>query len=101
MSTKWQIQCQPRKGNVIANALNRKAQHTLYAVVITQLSLLRELEDLDAQLVSHRKVNDQLSALTLQSSLMEDIRVNQDSDPKFQRIKQNLDKGIQFQQTLS
>ena len=85
----------------MADALNRKAQHTLYAVVITQLSLLRELEDLDAQLVSHRKVNDQLSALTLQSSLMEDIRVNQDSDPKFQRIKQNLDKGIQFQQTLS
>ena len=65
----------------MADALNRKVQYTLYAVVITQLNLLRELEDLDIQVVSNRKVNVQLSALTLQPSLMQEIRVNQDSDP--------------------
>ena len=43
----WQIQCQPRKRNVVADALNRKAQHTLNTVVTTQVDLLRELEDLD------------------------------------------------------
>ena len=41
----------------MADAPNRKAQHTLYAVVITQLNLLRELEVLDIQLVLNRKVN--------------------------------------------
>jgi len=43
----WQIQCQSRKRNIVAGALNRKAQHTLNTVVTTQLDLLRELEDLD------------------------------------------------------
>ena len=81
----------------MADALNRKAQHTMYAVVITQLNLLRELEVLDIQLVLNRKVNVQLPVLTLQPSLMEEIRVNQDSDPKLQRIEQNLENEIQFQ----
>jgi len=96
----WQIQCQPRKRNIVADVVNRKAQHTLNTVVTTQLNHLRELEDLDIQLVSHKKANVQLLALTLQPSLMEEIRVNQDSDPELQRIKQNLGKGIQFQWTL-
>jgi len=60
----------------VAGALNRKAQHILNTVVTTQLNLLRELEDLAIQLISHRKVNVQLLALTLQSSLMEETRVN-------------------------
>jgi len=72
----WQIQCQLRKRNIVAGALNRKAQHILNTVVTTQLNLLRELEDLAIQLISHRKANVQLLALTLQSSLMEETRVN-------------------------
>jgi len=88
-----QIQCQR---NIVADALNNKAQHTLVTVVITQLNLLRELEDLAIQLMLHKKTNVQLLALTLQPSLMEEIRVNHDSDPELERIKQNLTKGIQF-----
>ena len=84
----------------MADALNKKAQHTLVTIVITQLNILRELEDLDIQVVSYRKANVQLPVLTLHPSLMEEIRVNQDSDPELQRIKQNLEKGIQFQWTL-
>jgi len=34
-------------------ALRRKAQYSLNTTVITQLNLLRELEDLGVQLVSH------------------------------------------------
>jgi len=62
-------------------------------VVITQLSLLRELKDLGIQLVSHRQVNFQLSALTLEPFIVEEIRANQESDPELQRIQQNLEKG--------
>ena len=61
----WQTQCQPRTGNVVVDALNRKARHPLSTIVITQLNLLRELEDLGIQLESHRKVNVQLPTLTL------------------------------------
>jgi len=53
----------------VVDALNKEAQHTLVTIVITQLNLLRELEDLDIQVVSHRKANVQLPALTLQPSI--------------------------------
>ena len=95
------IQYQPRTGNIVSDAPNRKTRHLLRTIVIAQLNLLRELEDLAIQLVSHMKANVQLQALTLQPFLMEEIRVDQDSYPEFQRMKQNLEKGIQLQQTLS
>jgi len=60
------------------------AQHTLHTVVTTQLNLLRELEDLSILLMSHRTADVDLLALTLQPSVMEEIRVNQDSDPELQ-----------------
>jgi len=47
------IQYQPEKVNVVANALTRKTQHILNTVVITQLNLLRGLENVGVQLVSH------------------------------------------------
>ena len=59
----------------MADTLNRKAQHTLNVVMITQLNLLTELEVLDIQLALNRKVNVQSSALTLKPSLMEEIRI--------------------------
>jgi len=37
----------------MADAPSSKAQHSLNTVMITQLNLLRELEDLSVQLVSH------------------------------------------------
>jgi len=75
-----QIQYHPGKANVVADALSKKAQHSSNTVVITQLNLLRELEDFRIQLVSHGQTNAQLSGLTIQSSLVEEIRLNQESD---------------------
>ena len=60
--------------------------------MITQLSLLKELEDLRFQLVSHGLAHVQLSALTLQPSIVGEIQVNEESDLELQRIKQNLEK---------
>ena len=72
----FQIQYHPEKVNVVVDVLSRTAQHSSNTVVITQLSLLREFEDLGIQLVSHGEENVQLSALTLQSSILEEIWVN-------------------------
>jgi len=88
-----QIQYHPGKANVVADALSRKMQHSSKTVVITQLNLLKELEDFRIQLVPHGKTNAQLSALAIQSSLVEEIRPNQESDPELQRIKQNFETG--------
>ena len=60
-----QIQYHPGKANVVADAPSRKAQHSSNTVVITQLNLLRELEEFGIQLVSHGQTNAQLSALTI------------------------------------
>jgi len=87
------IQYHPGKANIVVDALSKKAQYSSSTVMITQLSLLREFEDLGIQLVSHRQADVQLSTLILQPSIVEEIRVNQESDPELQRIKQNLDKG--------
>jgi len=62
-------------------------------VVITQLNFLRELKDSHIRLMSHWKANVQLLALILQPSVIEEPRVNQDSDPALQRMKQNLKKA--------
>ena len=83
----FQIQYHPEKVNVVVDVLSRTAQHSSNTVVITQLSLLRELEDLGIQIVSHGQINVQLSVLTVQPSIAKEIRVNQGSDPELQRIK--------------
>jgi len=49
----------------MADALCRKEEYNLNTVVITQLSLLRELENLGVQLVSHGQARVQMSALAL------------------------------------
>jgi len=59
-----QIQYHPEKANIVADAPGKKTQHSFNTVVITQFSLLRELEDWGVQLVSHRQASVQLSILT-------------------------------------
>jgi len=71
-----QSQYRPRQAKIVADALCIKAQHSSNTVVITQLSLLKELEDLGIQLVSHGQAHIQLSTPTLQPSIVEEIRVN-------------------------
>jgi len=87
-----QIQYHTGKANVVSDALSSKAQHSSKTMTITQLSLLKGLEDLGIQLVSQRQAHVQLLVLTLKPSIVEKIQVNQKNDPKLQRIKQNLEK---------
>jgi len=75
-----QIQYHLGNGNVLADALSRKAQHSSNTVVITRLSLLKELKNLRIQLESYGQAYVQLSALSVQPSIVEEIRVNQESD---------------------
>ena len=51
------------KPNVVIDVLSRKTQYSSNTVGITQLTLLRELEDLGIQLVLHGQAHVQLLAL--------------------------------------
>ena len=65
--------------------MSRKAQHSLRTIVVTQFNLLTELQQLSNQLVSHGQACVHFSALALQPSIVEEIQVNQESDPELQR----------------
>ena len=56
-------------------------------IVVTQLNLSGELEDLVIQLVPREQASVQLSSLTLQPTIVEEIQVTQESDPKLQEIR--------------
>jgi len=60
-----QIQYHPGKVNVVVDALSKKTRHMLDTIVVTQLSLLKELKNLGVQLASHGQTSAQLSGLTL------------------------------------
>ena len=59
-----QIYYHPGKTKVVADALSKKAQVSLNIVVIIQLSLIREFEDFNVQVVSHGQTVAQLSVLS-------------------------------------
>ena len=87
-----QIEYHPGKVNVVADALSRKTQHSLNTILITQMTLLRELENISVQLVKHGQADVQLSTLSLEPLLVEEIQINQETDSELQRIKKNLAK---------
>ena len=71
-----QIRYHPEKANVVADALSRKIKHNLNIIVITQINILRELEDIGIELVSYERVHALLLALEVPPSLLEDIKLH-------------------------
>ena len=78
---------------MVADVFSKKAQHSLNTIIITQSRVLEDLERLGVELVSHGSTCALLSALEVQSSLLEEIKVNQKEDVKLQRIRQISEKG--------
>ena len=60
-----QIQHHLGKANVVPNVLSRKTQHSLNTIMIIQMTLLKELESMGVQLVTHEQAGSQLSTLAL------------------------------------
>jgi len=83
----------PRKSQGGGDALSRKTQHNLNTIVITQPHILRDLECLGVELVSHGRTNALLSVLEVQSSSIEELKLHQKGNTKLQKVRQNLEKG--------
>ena len=60
---------------MVADALSRKTQHCLNAMVTTQPEILRDLEAVAIELVLPGRMDGLLMALELQPSLIEEIKV--------------------------
>jgi len=50
-----QLQYHLGKANIVADALSRKMQHSFYNIMITQMTLLKELENMGVQLVTREQ----------------------------------------------
>ena len=88
-----QIQYHPGKANVVADALSRKTQHCLNAIVTTQPEILRDLEAMAIELVFPGCMDGLLMALEVQPSLIEEIKASQKDDAKLERIRKDIALG--------
>ena len=94
----------PGKANQVANALSRKTQVSCNCLITTQKELLWDLEKLGIEVCRHGS-NSILSALTIQPTLIEEIRIAQRQDPQIQEIRYRLERqrkwnSLSIQMTL-
>jgi len=72
-----QIQYHPGKANIVADALSRKTQHGLNAIMYTQPEISRDLETMGIELVQPGCTTRLLTALEVQPSIIEEIKATQ------------------------
>ena len=75
------IQYHPGKANQVADALLRNSQVSVNCLLTTQKELLRDLEKLGIKVYRHGS-NSVLNTLTIQPTLMDEIRTAQRQDPQ-------------------
>ncbi|KAL5540694.1 hypothetical protein UlMin_043346 [Ulmus minor] len=77
-----------KKSNKVADALSRKISTQLLAIQVLPIPLQREILKEGIEIIS-----GQLSTLTLQSTLIDQVRDNQGLDPRLLRIRQEVKDG--------
>ncbi|KAL5540689.1 hypothetical protein UlMin_043341 [Ulmus minor] len=78
----------PGKANKVADALSRKISTQLLAIQVLPIPLQREILKEGIEIIS-----GQLSTLTLQPTLIDQVRDNQGLDPRLLRIRQEVKDG--------
>ena len=84
------IQYHPGKANRVADALSRKSQGLVNCLITTQKEILRDLEELGIELCKQGSIDVVLNALTIQPTLMDEIRAAQRHDSYIQEIRYRL-----------
>ena len=82
----------PRKANVVADALSKKREGNLAALITTQRHLLEDMRRLELEVVT-RQVAARLANIRLQSTLVERIKATQINDLGILGIKQRMEAG--------
>jgi len=69
-----QTQYHPKKANAVADALNRKARHSVNIMTIVRPEILRELECMGIEFVLSGETGSYLGSLTVQPTLLDKIK---------------------------
>ena len=78
-----EINYHPSKANVVADALSRKSQTIMASAITTQKELLRDLEKMGIEFRKYQP-NAMLSAIEIQPSIIDDIKMAQKEDKYLQ-----------------
>ena len=79
----------PGKGNQVADALSRKSQSALHCLFTTQEEILRDLDSMGIEMCRSGS-GVMLNALTIQPTVIDDIKAAQSLDPYFQKIRSKI-----------
>jgi hypothetical protein len=85
----WEIQYQPGKANVVADALSRKGQVNNITTHLMSQELCREIEQLNLGMLN----NMEATVMEVESTLEEEIRKGQESDEKIKENKTQISLG--------
>jgi len=77
---------------VVADALSGKTHHTMSLMRTFRLEITRDIEKLGIELVLSSVMESYLSNLTVQPTLLDEIKGAQVDDPEMERIKVNISK---------
>jgi len=78
---------------VAADALSRKTHHSMSGMRVFVPDITWDLETLGVELVLSSVMESYLSSLTIQPTLLNEIKSAQVGDPEMERIKVNISKG--------
>ena len=82
----------PGKANIVANALSRKRNYGVVALITAQRELLEDFRKLDIELAVEN-VEVKLASLQIQPTLIERIKIGQKEDVEYPGLKQKIAKG--------
>ena len=94
------INYHPGKANVVADALSRKSSSSISTMIVTQKSLLLEMQKLELEVVPKGFV-EKLSVMSLKPTLLEKIKEHQFSDLYLSRVKEEVESGKRTDFVLS
>ncbi|XP_021743003.1 uncharacterized protein LOC110709096 [Chenopodium quinoa] len=87
------------KENVVADALSRKSSHGVNALIVPH-KLCEDMKRLNLEVVTYGEVEARLSALSIGSSLLGEIKESQKGDEGIQLIKEKMSQGKNLDFTI-